>query len=370
MEEKKVLEEQKKRLLELFHHKDYVPMKVKELAILLGVPREERPALQAVLDALLSEGKIGISKRGKYALAENFLITGTFLGNKKGFGFVTRETEPGKEKQQDLFIPETETGTAMDGDTVQAALLYGHSYGRRKNPEGRVVRVLERAHKQIVATYEKCKNFGFAVPVNLKLGNDVFIPEEASMEADNGERVLVEILDYGNARKNPEGRVVEILGPANAPGVDILSVAKAYGFESEFPAQVMEEVRKIPTEVLPEEREGRMDLRDLQTVTIDGEDAKDLDDAITLSEKNGVYRLGVHIADVSHYVKEGTALDKEALKPRNQRVSGGSGDSHAAEGAVQRDLFVECRCRTGWHSVVSWKLIRRVVFWVMKSESL
>ncbi|MGO5165749.1 MULTISPECIES: ribonuclease R [unclassified Candidatus Paralachnospira] len=313
MEEKKVLEEQKKRLLELFHHKDYVPMKVKELAILLGVPREERPALQAVLDALLSEGKIGISKRGKYALAENFLITGTFLGNKKGFGFVTRETEPGKEKQQDLFIPETETGTAMDGDTVQAALLYGHSYGRRKNPEGRVVRVLERAHKQIVATYEKCKNFGFAVPVNLKLGNDVFIPEEASMEADNGERVLVEILDYGNARKNPEGRVVEILGPANAPGVDILSVAKAYGFESEFPAQVMEEVRKIPTEVLPEEREGRMDFRDLQTVTIDGEDAKDLDDAITLSEKNGVYRLGVHIADVSHYVKEGTALDKEAL---------------------------------------------------------
>ena len=134
MEEKKVLEEQKKRLLELFHHKDYVPMKVKELAILFGVPREERPALQAVLDALLSEGKIGISKRGKYALAENFLITGTFLGNKKGFGFVTRETEPGKEKQQDLFIPETETGTAMDGDTVRQRCFTDIPTGAEKIP--------------------------------------------------------------------------------------------------------------------------------------------------------------------------------------------------------------------------------------------
>ncbi len=313
MEETGKIEEGKKRLLELFRHKDYVPMKGKELAILLGVPREERPVLQSVLDALLAEGKIGISKRGKYALAENFLITGIFIGNRRGFGFVARETREGETRQTDIFIPESETGTAMDGDTVQVALHYGHTYGRKKNPEGRVVRVAARARKQLVATYEKCKNFGFAVPVDQKLGSDVFIPLEASMEADNRERVVVEIVDYGGPGKNPEGRVVEILGRLGTPGVDILSVAKSYGFESEFPPEVRDEVERISMEVQPEELFGRADYRKLQTVTIDGEDAKDLDDAITLTEENGVYRLGVHIADVSHYVKEGTALDREAL---------------------------------------------------------
>ena len=303
----------KDRLLALMRHKDYVPMKVKELAILLGVPKEERPRLQAVLDVLLAEGKIGISKRGKYALAENFLVRGTFIGNRKGFGFVAREPIPGKEKEPDIFVAEQDSLNAMDGDTVQVVLLYGKENRKRKNPEGRVVRVLERAHREVVATYEKCRHFGFAVPINQRLGSDIFIPEEASMEASTGERVLVEIIDYGSERKNPEGRVLEILGRLDEPGVDILSVAKAYGFEAEFPPEVLSEVAGIPSEVLSEEYEGRRDLRSLPTVTIDGEDAKDLDDAITLSKENGLFRLGVHIADVSHYVKEGTALDREAL---------------------------------------------------------
>ncbi|MCI8550122.1 MAG: ribonuclease R [Lachnospiraceae bacterium] len=307
------LEEGKKRLLALMEHKDYKPMKVKELAILLGVPREERPALQAALDALLSEGKLGLSKRGKYAPVENFLVKGTFSGNKKGFGFVTPDPVLGKETGPDIYIGERDRMSAMDGDTVQAAILYGKRWGRNQNPEGKIVRILERANKEVVATYERCRHFGFAVPLNNKLGSDIFIPEEASMEAQTGERVMVEITDYGNGRKNPEGRVTEILGRADAPGVDVLSVAKAYGFESEFPPEVMGEVKKVPTEVSPEEWEGRRDLRELPTVTIDGEDAKDLDDAITLSVEDGIYRLGVHIADVSHYVKEGTALDREAL---------------------------------------------------------
>ncbi len=313
------LEERKRRLLELMGHRDYKPMKVKELAILLGIAREERPGLQEALDALLSEGKLGLSRRGKYALVEQFLVKGRFIGNRKGFGFVApeQEREPeggaGTRREPDIYIGERDTLGAMDGDTVQAAILYGRRWGKNQNPEGKIVRILERAHREVVATYERCRHFGFAVPINGKLGKDVFIPEEASMEARTGERVLVAITDYGSGRKNPEGRVTEILGAADAPGVDVLSVAKAYGFESEFSPEALAEVRRIPGEVSQEERAGRRDLTGLPTVTIDGEDAKDLDDAITLSVENGVYRLGVHIADVSHYVKEGTALDREAL---------------------------------------------------------
>ena len=309
-----VLEERGERLLELFRHKDYKPMKIKELAILLGVPAEERPRLQEVLDKLLGDGKIGLSKRGKYALAENFLITGTFLGNRKGFGFVARDEEtPGGEKKPDVYIPAEHTGTAMDGDRVQIARLYGKKYGRKGNPEGRVVKVLERAHTRVVATYERSRNFGFAVPVSQKLFQDIFIPAGASMGAADRDRVMVEFTGYGGAGRAPEGRVVEILGQTGAPGVDILSIARTYGVESEFPPEVMEETARIPDQVSEADMEGRRDLRGLQTVTIDGEDAKDLDDAITLEKEGGRYRLGVHIADVSYYVREGSALDREAL---------------------------------------------------------
>lgn len=305
--------EDKKRILMLFSHKDYVPMKIRDLAVLLGVPREDRPKLDEVLSELIAEGKIGISKRGKYALAETFTIKGTFVGNRKGFGFVTPEVPEGKTPGPDYYIAEQNALSAMDGDTVLMTELPDRS-GKSRNPEGKIVKVIERAHKEIVATYEKSKHFGFAVPVNGRICSDIFVPMEESMDASTGERVIVEITDYGTGRKNPEGRVIEILGNVKDPGVDILSVAKAYGFENEFPEEVLEEVKAIPMEVLPEETQGRADLRMLPTVTIDGEDAKDLDDAITLSKEGGIYHLGVHIADVSHYVKEGSALDKEALK--------------------------------------------------------
>ena len=313
-EEAPVTEEQKGQLLELFGHQTYKPMRVKELAILLGVPKEERFRLQAALDALLSEGRIGISKRGKYALADKFYITGTFLGNRKGFGFVVRDEEnPDAEKKPDIFIPAEHVNSAMDGDRVQVSMLYGKKYGKKANPEGRVANVLERAHKTVVATYEKAKGFGFAVPVSKKLCQDIFIPAGAAFGASDRDRVMVEFTDYGGAGKKPEGRVTEVLGQTGAPGVDILSIAKSYGFESEFPEAVERELQNIPDQVEEVDMKGRRDLRGLQTVTIDGEDAKDLDDAITLEKRDGHYFLGVHIADVSHYVREGSALDKEAL---------------------------------------------------------
>ena len=166
----------------------------------------------------------------------------------------------------------------------------------------------------MVGTYKKSKTFGFVVPDNKKICYDIFVPQEKSMGAVTGHKVVVELTSYGTLKKNPEGRVKEIIGHINDPGTDIMSIIKAYDLPMEFPESVMKSLNDIPDELSSKDYAGRVDLRDLQTVTIDGEDAKDLDDAITVSEENGIYHLGVHIADVSNYVKEYSPLDKEAYK--------------------------------------------------------
>ncbi|RHQ15685.1 ribonuclease R [Lachnospiraceae bacterium AM48-27BH] len=294
-------------LVQLVHDKTYVPMKLKELAMLLSVPKEQRDELKEVLDILIAEGKIGISKKGKYGKAEEFALAGTFCGHAKGFGFVTIEG-----REQDVFIPADKTKGAMDGDKVQI-VIEGEARGKRA--EGAVLRILEHANKTVIGFYQKNKNFGFVLPDNQKLGQDIFIPQGKDMGAVTGHKVIVRITDFGDDRKKPEGVITEILGHVNDPGVDILSIIKAYGLPEGFPDDVMVQVAGIPDEVEEEEKKNRLDLRHLQTVTIDGEDAKDLDDAISISKENDDhYTLGVHIADVSHYVTENSPLDKEALK--------------------------------------------------------
>ena len=294
-------------LVQLVHDKTYVPMKLKELAMLLSVPKEQRDELKEVLDILIAEGKIGISKKGKYGKAEEFALAGTFSGHAKGFGFVTIEG-----REQDVFIPADKTKGAMDGDKVQI-VIEGEARGKRA--EGAVLRILEHANKTVIGFYQKNKNFGFVLPDNQKLGQDIFIPQGKDMGAVTGHKVIVRITDFGDDRKKPEGVITEILGHVNDPGVDILSIIKAYGLPEGFPDEVMVQVAGIPDEVEEEEKKNRLDLRHLQTVTIDGEDAKDLDDAISISKENDDhYTLGVHIADVSHYVTENSPLDKEALK--------------------------------------------------------
>ena len=294
-------------LVQLVHDKTYVPMKLKELAMLLSVPKEQRDELKEVLDILIAEGKIGISKKGKYGKAEEFALAGTFSGHAKGFGFVTIEG-----REQDVFIPADKTKGAMDGDKVQI-VIEGEARGKRA--EGAVLRILEHANKTVIGFYQKNKNFGFVLPDNQKLGQDIFIPQGKDMGAVTGHKVIVRITDFGDDRKKPEGVITEILGHVNDPGVDILSIIKAYGLPESFPDEVMIQVAGIPDEVEEEEKKNRLDLRHLQTVTIDGEDAKDLDDAISISKENDDhYTLGVHIADVSHYVTENSPLDKEALK--------------------------------------------------------
>ena len=299
-------EQRKKMIYDFMCDNMYVPMKIKELAIVLGVKKEQRPELEAILADLMAEGRIECSKRGKYSKSEVKKMIGTFTAHPKGFGFVTVEGEA-----EDIFIPESQTNGAMHMDTVEITVSPVTS-GRRK--EGSVVKILERGMKQVVCTYEQSKTFGFAVPDNPKFGTDIFIPQERSKGAVSGHKVVVEVTNYGKKDKKPEGKVVEILGHINDPGVDILSLVRAYGLPVEFDEKVLKQVENVAKPVSDADMAGRMDLRGWQMVTIDGEDAKDLDDAVSVTMDGDNYILGVHIADVSNYVQEHSALDVEALK--------------------------------------------------------
>ncbi len=301
-----LMKQRKEMLAALVQEPAFVPMKLKELAVFLDIPREQREELKEVLDVLVAEGKIGLSKRGKYGKPERFALVGIFTGNAKGFGFVTVEGQEG-----DYYIPADKTGEAMHGDRVQ---IVAGAAQQGKRAEAQVVRVLEHANETLVGYFQKNKSFGFLVPDNQKIGRDIFIPQGKDMGAVNGHKVVVRITDYGSGRRNPEGVVTEILGHANDPGVDILSIVRAYGLPEEYPPEVMEQAGHMPDQVLEKDLAGRRDLREWQTVTIDGEDAKDLDDAVTITREKDGYRLGVHIADVTHYVREGSPLDQEALK--------------------------------------------------------
>ena len=301
-----LLEQRKEMLTALMKDPAYVPMKLKELAMLLNIPKSQREELKEVLDELLLEGRVGISRKGKYGKPDLFAVAGVYTGHPRGFGFVTVEG-----RDEDVFIPEEKAGSALNGDTVQIVI---EETGGKRRAEGTVIKVLERANHQIIGTYQKSKSYGFVLPDNQKISRDIFIPQGKDMGAVSGHKVVVSMTDFGNGKKNPEGIVTEILGHVNDPGVDILSIVRAYNLPEEFPPEVMEECESVPTEVPAADKEGRKDLRGLPTVTIDGEDAKDLDDAVTLEKEGGVYRLGVHIADVTHYVKEGSPLDMEALK--------------------------------------------------------
>ncbi len=299
-------EERKNTIYTLICDDLYVPMKVKEIAMLLNIPKTNRADLQEVLDALVAEGKIEVSKKGKYAKAQTRTVTGVFESNARGFGFVRVEGE-----DEDIFIGKDDRGGAIHNDTVQVRITAAPQGKRR---EGRITAVLAHGKTQIVGTYESSKTFGFVVPDNARFTEDIFIPIEHSMGAVAGHKVVVELTEFGGNGKKPEGRVVEILGHINDPGTDILAIAKDYELPIEFPEKVLNQAVRVAKPVSEADMAGRKDLRDVQMVTIDGEDAKDLDDAVSLTMEGECYRLGVHIADVSNYVQEHSALDVEALE--------------------------------------------------------
>ncbi len=299
----------KQMVYEFIKDKDYKPLKSKEMALLFCVPKKERKEFHDILDELVAEGSVMIDAKGRYRLPKESVNTGVFMGTSRGFGFVRIEGQ-----EDDIFIPEQQCGNAYDGDVVLVQ-IYKESGGKGRRREGKIIKVVERANETIVGTFEKKEHFGFVVPDREKFTSDIYIGKGKTMGAVTGHKVVVRILDFGDEKKSPEGEVVEILGHKNDPGVDIASIIRDFCLPEEFPQEVMRQAGATTDVVSTEEIAGRMDLRDRQTVTIDGEDAKDLDDAITLAKmQDGGYELGVHIADVTHYVTEGSALDKEALK--------------------------------------------------------
>lgn len=306
--ETKIHDRRKKLICELAEDELYVPMKEKELAVFMQVKPEERADLKQILEELLAEGKLNITKRGKYIKGDGKKdeLTGTFISNQRGFGFVEIEG-----REQDLFIPENGVNGAFHQDKVQVELLKGQ---RGKRQEAKVVAVLEHGLQRIVGTFEKSKSFGFVVPDNEKIAEDIFVPAERSKGAVTGHKVVVELTDYGDEKHKPEGKVVEIIGHANDPGVDIMSVVRGFELPMEFEEKVLNQAERMNKEVSEADMAGRKDLRDVTMVTIDGEDAKDLDDAVHVCKQGENYFLGVHIADVTNYVQENSALDREARK--------------------------------------------------------
>lgn len=285
----------------------YVPMKEKELAIMLQVSKEDRGELNRILNELLAEGKLSLTKKGKFVKAKHTdkELIGTFISHPKGFGFVEVDG-----REEDLYVPENYVNGAFHKDTVKVSLLSGKS-GRRQ--EAQVIEILARGMKQIVGVFDKSnKNYGFVIPDNTKISEDVFVPSERSKGAVSGHKVVCEITDYGKNNRKPEGKITEILGHVNDPGVDIMSIVKGYELPVEFSEKIMRQAENVSNEVSEADMAGRRDLRDVQMVTIDGEDAKDLDDAVSLTKEGEQYLLGVHIADVTNYVQENSALDWEA----------------------------------------------------------
>ena len=235
-------------------------------------------------------------------------LTGKFCANEKGFGFITFEEE-GKE---DVFVPSKSVNGALDGDTVQF-LIYKQKQGTKK-AEAKIVKIVKRERETIVGTFQKSRNFGFVVPDDKSFATDIFISKKKCKEAKNNDKVVVYIEKYPTKGKNAEGEIMEILGNINQAGVDLLSVVKEFGLNNEFPKEVMQYVKNIPQKIDENDIKNRRDFRNDNIFTIDGEDAKDLDDAIHVEKlENGNYKLDVHIADVSNYVKEDSVLDKEAI---------------------------------------------------------
>lgn len=286
-------------------------MRARDIAMLLQIPKGKRSELFEVLDALEAEGKI-CSKKGKYekvlqkeGKSRQEVLEGTFLSTARGFGFVEVEG------QEDIYIHEEDTLYAFHQDRVQV-LVKPEQKGSRK--EGKIVQILGHGISEIVGTFEKSQNFGFVIPDNHKVGKDFFIPREHTLGAKDGDKVVVKITTYGGKNKNPEGRIQEILGGTDQPGIDVLSIARGYDLPMDFPEKVIHQADRVPDHVLESDFQGRMDLREWTVVTIDGEDAKDLDDGISLTKEGNIYHLGVHIADVTNYVQGGSALDREALR--------------------------------------------------------
>ncbi|MGI6575961.1 MAG: ribonuclease R [bacterium] len=283
------------------------PVTIEEIIDYFSIQASERDNLQQVLIALEAEGKIVRTRKKRYGAPERMnLVSGRLQGHPKGFGFVLVKDG------EDVYVSADQMNGAMHNDLVMVR-LHRQLSGQKRSREGVVVRILKRANEQVVGIYSGSKRYGFVVPEEKRIFQDIFIPGQASGGAQDGDLVVAKITQWPQERRSPEGEVVEVLGNKGEPGVDVLAIVKKFGLPTQFPAAVQKEAEQISNRVLPEEVQERLDLRHMSIVTIDSEDAKDLDDGISIEKRgNGNYLLGVHIADVAHYVREGSWLDREA----------------------------------------------------------
>ncbi|HHU49271.1 MAG TPA: ribonuclease R [Clostridiales bacterium] len=299
------MEKIKQKVINLLSSDDVIPLFEDQLTERLELTPEEESKLHEVLNQMVREGRLVQTKKKKYALPEDLgYLTGRLQGNAKGFGFFIPD-----KGEEDVFISAENLNGAMHNDRILIRLL--KSNGRSK--EGEVVRILDRANKTVVGTFEKDKNFGYVVPDDRRIYQDIFVPKDEIKDVKNGYKVVAEIVRWPQKRRNPEGRIIEVLGHKDDVGTDILSIIRQFNLPEEFPEQVLQSAGKIPQTIPEEEIKKRKDLRNLRVITIDGADAKDLDDGISIEKnKKGNFVLGVHIADVSYYVKENGAIDREA----------------------------------------------------------
>lgn len=300
----------KETLLSFMREEAYRPMDIQELVSVFDINPDEYKSFKKVLKTMEKEGLIIRTKKDKFGVPERLgLISGKLEVHSKGYGFLIPENEG----EKDVFIPSSSMNGAMNGDKVLVQITREDIKGKKR--EGEVREVLSRANNKIIGVYEDSRNFGFVVPEDSRLNQDIFISKKDRNGANEGDLVICEIVKWADKRRSPEGVIKEVLGKKGDKGLDILTIIKKYGLPEEFPAKVINYAENIEEEIPEKEYARRTDLRNLRMVTIDGEDAKDLDDAVSIERlDNGKFRLGVHIADVSHYVKEKNPLDREALK--------------------------------------------------------
>ncbi|MBZ4686621.1 MAG: ribonuclease [Clostridia bacterium] len=301
----------KQEILNYMRESTYKPLTSEELVSELQI--EDITSFLEKLREMERNGDVIVTRKNKYGIPERMgLLVGYLQAHQKGYAFLIPERKPERYEGGDVYISAANTNGAMHNDRVIVRLL-GKLSGSQK-PEGEVIRILKRSNTTVVGTLERSRNFGFVIPDDSRMYYDIFIPSEEMGGAQTGDKVVVKITTWPESRRSPEGKIIEILGAKGEKGVDVLSIVRKYELPEEFPADVLQEAEKVAK--IPEgELSNRRDLRDIRMVTIDGEDAKDLDDAVSISRlQNGNYHLGVHIADVGYYVKHGTKLDQEAFE--------------------------------------------------------
>lgn len=299
------MEERKEKIFEFMKDKDYTPMKAKEISLLLGVPKNEYNDFLNILKELEDEYKIRKNRKNRYSIVDEKYYEGYYRKNQKGFGFV-------KVDEEEVYISKENSLNALNEDKVLIQIIKEKT--KDQSSEGKIVKILKHEKDTVVGIFQKSQNFGFVIPDDKKFGTDIYISKKNFGKARNNHKVLVKITKYPKDGKKAEGEISEVLGNVNEAGVDMLSLIKEHKLPAKFPEQVVEEAKRCGNKIDEKDIPNRVDLRDKVIFTIDGEDAKDLDDAVRVEKlENGNYKLDVHIADVSYYVKEDSLLDREAL---------------------------------------------------------